>query len=362
MKSTFTTAAATLVALSAIAACGGSEKAAPTTTTAAPVTTIVETTVPATTPPTDATTTTETPAPADPVFPLTGLPSADSPLALRPALVVKIDNNPAARPQSGLNAADIVFEENVEQLTRFAAVFHSTDSDPVGPIRSGRTQDISLLSSLNRPLFAWSGGNANVTQAIRGSDLIDISVGVVGDKGGYYRDNSIDRNVEHTLYARTPALFSLAPLFSSPPPQQFRYRSEGDPIAGETAAGVELAMDGVKVGWVWDAASGTYLRSQGGKPHDDAALGQVNAPNVIVLEVDYQPSPADNRSPEAQTLGTGTVLVFSGGNLVRGTWTRNDKLQPFSLVDEAGNPILITPGRTWVELARVGKTTVTAAA
>ena len=66
----------------------------------------------------------------------------------RPALVVKIDNNPGARPQSGLNAADIVFEEIVEVGTRFAAVFHSGSANPVGPIRSGRTQDVDLLGGL----------------------------------------------------------------------------------------------------------------------------------------------------------------------------------------------------------------------
>ena len=76
-------------------------------------------------------------------MPLTGLPIEDPALAARSALVVKIDNHPEARPQSGLNQADIVFEENVEHLTRFAAVFQSQAPDPVGPIRSGRTQDVA---------------------------------------------------------------------------------------------------------------------------------------------------------------------------------------------------------------------------
>ena len=52
----------------------------------------------------------------------------------------------------GLNQADIVFEEIVEgRITRFAAVFHSQSADPIGPIRSGRTQDIDLLASFNEP-------------------------------------------------------------------------------------------------------------------------------------------------------------------------------------------------------------------
>lgn len=359
MRRRTTTFIATLALVATVAACSGSDAAPATTTTEPPATTaapttVVETTVAATTPVGETTTTVAQAA----VFPLTGLPSNDDPKALRPALVVKIDNNPQARPQTGLNEADIVFEENVEQITRFAAVFQSSDADPVGPIRSGRTQDIALLSALNHPLFAWSGGNGNVTRAIRASDLIDISVGVVGDQGGYFRDNSRNVDVEHTLYATTTALFSLTPLFAPPPPAQFQYRADGAPVAGEPALGAEVAMDGVKVTWVWDSAVGAYMRSQGNNVHEVVGGGQVNAPNVVVLEVDYQPSPADARSPEAQTVGTGVAIVFTGGNVIRGTWTRNDKLQPFSLVDDSGAPILLTPGRTWVELPKVGKTNV----
>ena len=56
-----------------------------------------------------------------------------------PRLVVKIDNYPAARPQTGLNDADIVFEEPVEGgITRFAAVFQCQSPPLIGPIRSAR--------------------------------------------------------------------------------------------------------------------------------------------------------------------------------------------------------------------------------
>ena len=142
-----------------VASCGGKSD----TSANLPIDTIVETTIPETT-------TTTIPVVRNP---LTGAPAADESILNRPALVVKIDNHPRARPQWGLNQADIVFEENVEQLTRFAAVFHSQGSDPVGPIRSGRQQDIDLLGSLNHPLFAWSGGNQQVTSAIRKSWLLN---------------------------------------------------------------------------------------------------------------------------------------------------------------------------------------------
>ena len=90
---------------------------------------------------------------------------------------MKIDNHRDARPHAGLNQADVVYEEIVEGITRFFAIFHSTDADPIGPIRSARTTDVDLLNQLNRPLFAWSGGNADVVQRIGNANAVSRAHG-----------------------------------------------------------------------------------------------------------------------------------------------------------------------------------------
>lgn len=291
-----------------------------------------------------------TTVPASPTFPLTGLPMSDPSAAKKPALVVKIDNHPLARPQSGLNEADIVFEENVEQLTRFAAVFQSSVSNPVGPIRSGRTQDIALLGSFNRPLFAWSGGNRRVTDAIRGSDLRQLSA---QQQKVFFRAKG---HIEpHDLYSNTDALYGLAPKDASGPPAQFTYRAAGATPAGDAIAAVNISMDGVKVRWRWDATKSLFFRLADGKTQNDAiSNSQVSTDNVVVLYVVYKPSPADPKSPEAQTIGKGDAWVFTAGKAVKATWTRADRLQPFTLKDASGTLIALTPGRTFVELARGG--------
>ncbi|MCU1501534.1 MAG: hypothetical protein JWM12_888 [Ilumatobacteraceae bacterium] len=352
------------VALVALAACG-SDKATTTTTTSvvtsaapsttsAPSTSAAVDTSPATTPAEQLPTTTVA---AVPVMPLTGKPITDPAAAARQAIVVKVDNHPDARPQSGLGVADLVYEENVEQLTRFAAVFQTTVPDPVGPVRSGRTQDVLLLGSLNKPMFAWSGGNARVTAAIEGSDffVVRVDANQFSKAAGTYRAKG--RAAPHNLYTTGSGLLSLSPAGSEPPPQQFQYLAAGATAPGDPSAGVQLAMDGVNVKWTYDAASNGYLRFQDGQPHKDQEHGQINAANVVVLTVDYQPSPADGRSPEAQTIGSGAVDVYTGGKIVSGTWTRADRLAPFTLTDASGKPILLTPGSTWVELARGGSAT-----
>jgi len=296
------------------------------------------------------------PVTGEAVYPLTGLPVTDPAAAARVAIAAKIDNSPISRPQSGLNKADIVFEENVEGLTRFAAVFHSQGSDPVGPLRSGRTQDVDILTSFSKPLFAWSGGNYRVTKIINASTLVNVGYSASKGKGGYYREAT--QKAPHNLYAKTTDLWTLAPPGAVPPPQQFIYRSNSDakPATSVAVDGAKVTMyGGVRIFWKWDAASGNFLRfTENSKrvlePHvSDGA--QINTKNIFVPTVRYLRSKADRKSPHAVTTGTGKGFVLTDGGLIAVRWSRPKAEQPFNIVDENGAVVRMTPGRTWVEIA-----------
>ncbi len=339
------------------AACSGGdgESSAPTstdaaTTTAASTTSTSSTSTTSTVAPTTTEAITTTTEPPVPVYPLTGLVMTDPFIGALPALVVKIDNAPGARPQSGMNEADIVVEEIVnDNLTRFAFVFQSQGADPVGPIRSGRLQDIDLFGAFNHPLFAWSGGNRTVTDAIRASDLVDIGP---SRAAVYFR--SSDRKAPHNLYSNTGALWSQAPEGSQPPQQQFAYRAADEAVAGVPSAGVALVLDSIDVRWDWDPAAGLYRRTMENRVHEDALSGPVTTNNVVVLEMSYLPGISD--SPDAQTIGSGRAFVFTGGNYVEATWSRADRLLPFTLTAADGSVVELTPGRTFIELPRVDHT------
>ena len=109
-------------------------------------------------------------------------------------------------------------------------------------------------------------------------------------------------------------------------------------------------LDSIDVAWRWDASAGLYRRQMEGSDHFDALSGQVTTNNVVVLAMDYLPG--ISRSPDAQTIGTGHAYVFTGGNYVHATWTRTDRLQPYTLTADDGSIVALTPGRTFVELPR----------
>ena len=140
-----------------LAACSGSSATSVDSTAADASTTDASTsTLESTTTSTIPATTTTVPVP---VQPLTGLPLTDETLLSKVAVIVKVSNDRGARPQTGLNDADIVFEAWGAGPTRFAAIFHSGDNDFVGPVRSCREQDVNLVGEFNRAVFACSGGN-----------------------------------------------------------------------------------------------------------------------------------------------------------------------------------------------------------
>ncbi len=283
-------------------------------------------------------------------MPLTGLPVVDPAVAARPAVVVKVANDKRARPQSGLDSADIVFEAWGAGPTRFATVFQSNDAANVGPIRSARTQDVDLVGSFNGAVFACSGGNRRVVDAIRSSDLLVLSE---GQGPGWRLDKK--RRRPHATFNDTASLRLNADPARPGPAQQLQYRHADVAAAGDSSVGFNLHIQRVRVEWRFVAESNSYERSQDGQPHVLADGTRVQFNNVIVMWINYEPSQADARSPDGGTIGSGNAVVFTNGKVTSATWSRDDRLKPIALTDAGGSPVLMTPGTTWFELANTGQ-------
>jgi hypothetical protein len=293
------------------------------------------------------------------VSPLTGLPQPNATRLQRPALVVKIDNEQGAQPQAGLNQADVVFEEQVEGGdSRMASVFQSTDADSVGPVRSTRSTDVAIVSELNHPLYAFSGGNLVFLAEIRASPIVDVGADV--KPSAYHRVAT--HRAPHNLFSTTAGLYALAPG-GAPPPALFPFRAAAEPAggAGSSAAhhaAVRFGDGGTSVTWDWDPSAQLWKRGQNGTVHFDAAGAQVAASNVIVQFVPYRITglrdAAGSPVPEAQLVGRGDAWVFTGGTLIKAQWSKPSATDVTTYTDAGGAPIKLTAGRTWVELPPTG--------
>ncbi|HEY3208740.1 MAG TPA: DUF3048 domain-containing protein [Actinomycetota bacterium] len=290
------------------------------------------------------------PPPAE--CPLSGLnPKATVPS--RPALAVKVENLPAARPQTGLSWADIVYEEPVEGgITRFIAVYQCQNASRVEPVRSARLTDVNILIQFGRPLLGYSGGVPKVVNAIRRGGVIDVGFDRAAQ--AYHRDPN--RAAPHNLYTSTRALYGAAGKRMQPeaPDPVFTYSDEL-PGGATRARNVHLPFStSSDVFWKWSKTKKVWLRFHGTVPHVSSDGTQFSAKNVIVQMVRTRLTEIVDangvRSPEVISVGTGKAYVLRDGRVIKGTWQRESAADVTRFVDTHGQEIPLRPGNTWVEL------------
>jgi len=317
-------------------------------TTTVPATTSSST---STTSTTAATTTSPAPtAPPTPVAPEVGLPDPTGETLTRPALWVKIENTPEARPQTGLDQADVVYEQVTEAgITRFIALFNSEIPDVVGPIRSTRAMDSDVVAPLGG-VFAYSGGIPQSVNLIQHAPV--AAVDETAARSAMFRDRS--KRAPHNLFGHPNDLLALGAGQPTPIPALFSYLPAGQAFAGDPVSAFRVDFDAPYAPiYTYDAASHTWLRSIGFAPFTAASGQQIAPTNVIVQFV-----PCCLPVPEGgiyQTVGNGEAWVFSDGKMVKGTWSRTDRSQVTSFVDANNQPIRLNPGRTWVEFVPNGE-------
>lgn len=275
----------------------------------------------------------------------------------RPVLGIKVENAPAARPQTGLDKADIVYEEPVEGgVTRFLAIYQCQNAPRIEPVRSARVEDIDLLDQFPKPLFGNAGGSPPTEKALAAAVAAGQLVNIDYNGPGYSRDPARG-NDEHSLYTSTSALYSRPDAKGGAVPSPiFPYAAS--PPAGGPGAEVDVNFSQYSdVTWKWNASANAYQRYYNGTTPSNESDGSImSTPNLIVQEVAVTMSwwvedSSGSHQPIATLTGTGNALVCRQGTCVNGTWSRPSASQPTEYLDSSGAQVALVPGQTWVELA-----------
>ncbi|WP_216093461.1 DUF3048 domain-containing protein, partial [Cellulosimicrobium cellulans] len=292
------------------------------------------------------------------VWPLTGVAAEE--VAARPALAVKIENATQARPQTGLEDADMVWEEVVEGgITRFVAVYHSREPELVGPVRSVRPMDPAIVAPLHGVL-AYTGGQQPFVDAVGAAGVQSV----VMDEGDDGFVTTRARRVPHNVYGEPAAFWAQADGDrTSPPPAQLAYAREPGSgtatVAGAPAGRLDVRLThSSRAVWDWAGDRGAYVRSEGASPAMSADGDRLAATNVVLVAATMVSTPfldpAGVPVPETQLVGTGDAVVASGGNHVAATWSKEAVDAPLVLTGADGRTVRLEPGTTWVELVPTG--------
>jgi hypothetical protein len=288
--------------------------------------------------------------------PLTGI-QRETEAGERP-LAVMINNFSAARPQSGLTNADVVWEVLAEGgITRLVAIFQSTDKleDTVGPIRSNRAYLIDIADSYGA-VMAHAGGSPEAYGILQGQRKPYLDE-ITNAGAAFWR--SKERKAPHNLYSSLDKLRTAAEkkkYGNEEPRRSYTFAAaaeQGTAIAdskGEAAKEITISflLKSYKVGYVYDEATGLYSRTINGEPHIDLNNSeQLSAANLIVFETSHKTLDDVGRLAVDLKSG-GPAYLFQGGKKIDIEWLRaSDGMVRFI---KDGSEISLVPGKTYIHV------------
>ena len=277
--------------------------------------------------------------------------------ASRRPLFVMIENSVDARPQSGLNTADVVYEAIAEGgITRFMAIFGTRQAEKVGPVRSARTFFVDWAHGYNAYL-AHVGGNMDALDKIKAERTFDLDQ--FAYPSSYWREYSAGLATEHTMYTNTVKLYDQAAKNNYSTANNFNSYSFKDDPADKTSLPenqkitVDFSSAQYMVSFDFDKETNSYKRSLAGKAHiDKAAKSQLNPKNIIVMTVQRKAVVTRINEPGYQmdTVGSGKAQIFLDGKVVKGTWKKDSAEDREKFFDEAGTEMIFNRGQFWVSV------------
>jgi hypothetical protein len=296
----------------------------------------------------------------DDINPLTGLKVDDPALLQRRPLMVRVGNDPEARPQVALNDADMVYEEITEWwVTRYTAIFLGSDPEMIAPVRSARLINLPLTPQYQGAL-ASSGGSDGVRWELSQTDIVNLDELFVPSPY-FYRENAGWQT--RLAFDATVARDYLAEegLEADVNLRGFLFAEQLDEAAlGQPAGVINDAAEVYipypqatsKATWQYDPASGKYLRLTMGEPHMSLNHGQIAADNVIIYFADHQQTDIveDSRGSTSIRMainGRGAAWLLRDGKILKGNWETDGTETPLFVFDD-GTSMPLKPGNTWV--------------
>jgi hypothetical protein len=311
-------------------------------------------------PPSFAPTPTPAPTPVLVADPLTGRLVSPAAAARHP-IAVMIDDLSPARPQSGFNAASIVWQAPAEGgIPRYMMVFQENIPTAVGPVRSSRYYYIAWAAEL-KALYAHAGGSPQALQTLRNQGSGQLVYNADEFRWGNSFHRVSFRFAPHNLYTTGKELRGIATTVGAKDrPITWPWTFAPDAVMSSRPIGGRIQVsygNENTIRYDYDRKSNTYLRAVTGeaKQIDNATGKRVQPTNVIVMVMKFGPlndgHPQKHRL-EAQVTGKGPAWISTNGITIKGTWKKASLTAPTRFFDSAGKPVVLTIGQTFVQVMK----------
>jgi hypothetical protein len=283
------------------------------------------------------------------VSPFSGLPISQN--YYRRAVAASIENSPAARPQSGLSEAEIVYEFMLEGgITRFLAIFWPEVPEKIGPIRSARPALVKTAQAYDA-LFLHAGASPHGFALLAVNDILHLDQIY---KSQYYWRSS-KRSAPHNLYSgEEPLKEYLTDLSEKEYPDQFEFLTASVLSDFKKAENISIDYWGsYEVLYEYNSLENSYLRFLNNKdnPHLVESGEQLKAKNIIVQHAITSTKDDEGRQ-DIDLKSGGKMQLFRDGLVISGSWENNDG--QITYLDAAGDEIEINPGQTWIQVVPNG--------
>jgi hypothetical protein len=303
---------------------------------------------------------TPVPTPAPVAAPLTGrLVPPD--VAARHPIAVMVDDLGSARPQSGFNAASVVWQAPAEGgIPRYMMVFQENIPGAVGPVRSSRYYYIAWAAEW-RALYAHSGGSPQALRTLRekGNGQLVYNADEFRWAKSFWRVK--DRFAPHNLYTDGEHLRKLATSVKAkdgPMEAAWTFAPDMPVIYRPRDARIEMTYPYNQIAYGYDWKTNRWMRSTSSesRQRDAADGGRVGPKNVIVMLMRFGPlnDGSNKQRLEADVVGSGTAWIATNGTVLKGTWRKESLTGPTLFFDEDGDPVTLTVGQTFVQVLRTG--------
>jgi len=268
-------------------------------------------------------------------------------------LAVKFDDTRDAHPQEGVESADVVYITQVEAgLTRLLGIYSSNYPAVLGPIRSARISDLSILGEYGRVGYLYSGAQSKMRPVIAAANLVNLSA--ERNPASIYFDDPSRRSPYSMMVRPNPLLEKAADVEAAREPGwQHGIRAK----EAKKILSAKINWPNASYEATWSLEEKRFLLKHNGQADLASSGTQLGSTMMVVQIVKISPSQYADKfggiTPRSEVVGSGHGYLLRNARVVKALWNRPSLNEPTVWSLEDGSPAYFAPGQIWFFLTDI---------